>query len=62
VQTVKAVANGQSGEIHVGYAPSLTIEILPRALKFFQEANPGVRVQLYDLSTKKCCVGCATAI
>ena len=53
VQTVKAVANGQSGEIHVGYAPSLTIEILPRALKFFQEANPGVRVQLYDLSTQE---------
>src|SRR5439155_19547315 len=33
VRMVKAVANGQSGEIHVGYAPSLTVEILPRALK-----------------------------
>jgi DNA-binding transcriptional LysR family regulator len=50
---VKAVANGQRGEIHVGYAPSLTVEILPRALKFFQEANPGVRVQLHDMSTQE---------
>ena len=53
VQTVKAVANGQSGEIHVGFAPSLTVEILPRALKLFQEANPGVRVQLHDFSTQE---------
>src|SRR5713226_6001151 len=53
VQMVKAVASGQRGEIHVGYAPSLTVELLPRALKFFQEANPGVRVQLHDLSTQE---------
>jgi len=53
VQMVKAVANGQRGEINVGYAPSLTVEILPRALRFFQEANPGVRVQLHDLSTQE---------
>ena len=25
----KAVASGQRGEIHVGYAPSLTVELLP---------------------------------
>lgn len=53
VQTVKAVASGQRGEIHVGYAPSLTVEILPRALRAFQEANPGVRVQLHDMSTQE---------
>src|SRR5436189_1286183 len=53
VQMVKAVANGQRGEIHVGYAPSLTVKLLPRALKFFQEANPGVRVQLHDMSTQE---------
>src|SRR5206468_4234348 len=41
------------GEIHVGYAPSLTVELLPRALRSFQEANPGVRVQLHDLSTQE---------
>src|SRR5207237_6930525 len=53
VQMVKAVANGERGEVHVGYAPSLTVEILPRALRSFQEANPGVRVQLHDLSTQE---------
>src|SRR4051794_15522694 len=26
VQTVKAVSSGQRGEIHVGYAPSLTVQ------------------------------------
>src|SRR5258706_10593405 len=31
VQMAKAVASGQRGEIHVGYAPSLTVEGLPRA-------------------------------
>ena len=57
VRMVKAVASGESGEIRVGYAPSLTVEILPRALKCFQEANPGVRVQLHDLSTQEMLLG-----
>src|SRR2546422_8623422 len=53
VQMAKAVANGQRGEIHVGYAPSLTVEILPRALRYFQESTPCVRVQLHDSSTQE---------
>jgi len=53
VQTVKAVASGQRGEIHVGYAPSLMVEVLPRALRSFEAANPGIRVQLHDLSTQE---------
>ena len=53
VQTVKAVASGQRGEIHVGYAPSLAVVLLPRALKLFQESSPGVRVRLHDLSTQE---------
>jgi DNA-binding transcriptional LysR family regulator len=52
VEMAKAVAGGKRGEIHVGYAPSLTVELLPRALKYFRESNPGVRVELHDLSTK----------
>ncbi len=52
VQTARAVAGGERGEIKVGYAPSLTVELLPGALKRFQEAHPGVRVQLHDLSTQ----------
>ena len=51
VQMAKAVAGGKRGEIHIGYAPSLTVELLPRALKYFRESNPGVRAQLHDLST-----------
>ena len=53
VQTAKAVAGGEQGEIRVGFAPSLTVEILPKALRHFQETSPGVRVQLYDLSTQE---------
>lgn len=53
VQVAKAVAGGQRGEIHVGFAPSLTVEILPRALRYFQESSPDVRVQLHDLSTQE---------
>jgi len=53
VQTVKAVSGGEKGELHVGYAPSLTTKLLPQALKFFQEANPGVRVVLHDFSTEE---------
>ncbi len=52
VQLARAVANGQSGEIHIGYAPSLTVELLPQVLRHFQEGNPGVRLQLHDLSTQ----------
>src|SRR5439155_13665534 len=46
VQLAKAVAEGKRGEIHVGYEPSLTVELLPRALKYFRKSNPGVRVQM----------------
>jgi len=52
VQMAKEVAGGKRGEIHIGYAPSLTVELLPRALKHFRKSNPGVRVRLHDLSTQ----------
>ncbi len=52
VQMAKEAAGGKCGEIHIGYAPSLTVELLPRALKYFRKSNPGVRVQLHDLSTQ----------
>jgi DNA-binding transcriptional LysR family regulator len=53
VQMVKAVAKGERGEIHVGYAPSLAVDLLPRVLRRFQETTPAVRVQLHDLSTQE---------
>jgi DNA-binding transcriptional LysR family regulator len=53
VKSARAVAGGIDGEINVGYAPSLTIQILPQALRKFQEKFPGVRVALHDLSTEE---------
>lgn len=54
VQTVRAVAAGNRGQLHVAYAPSLTVEILPRALVKFEQDQPGVRVSLHDLSSEEC--------
>ena len=54
VQTVRAVAKGARGQVRVGYAPSLTVEILPKALKLFEEEHPGTRVALHDCSTEEC--------
>jgi DNA-binding transcriptional LysR family regulator len=53
VQRARAVARGETGEIHVGYAPSPTVELLPRALHAFQNMAPGVGVELHDLSTEE---------
>ena len=53
LKTAREVAKGGSGEIHVGYAPSLTVQILPPALRKFQEQFPQVRVKLHDLSTQE---------
>jgi LysR family transcriptional regulator, benzoate and cis,cis-muconate-responsive activator of ben and cat genes len=53
VKKARAVSGGTNGEINVGYAPSLTIQILPQALRNFQEKFPGVRVVLHDLSTEE---------
>src|SRR5471032_2868376 len=33
VQTVRAVAAGQKGQLRIGYAPSLTVQLLPKALR-----------------------------
>jgi len=52
VKQARAAA-GAGGELHVGYAPSLTVKILPRALRLFQARYPGVRVALHDLSTEE---------
>ena len=53
VDKARAVAGGRSGEIHIGYAPSLTVQILPQALRKFQEQFPNVRAVLHDLSTEE---------
>ena len=57
VKTARAVANKTDGELHVGYAPSPTVKILPQALRAFQEQFPNVRVMLHDLSTEEMLTG-----
>ena len=53
VEKVRALARGECGELHVGYAPSPTVEILPPALAAYQKAFPRVRVLLHDLSEQE---------
>ncbi len=52
-RTVRAISHGARGELRVGYAPSLTVELLPRALREFERLSPGGRVSLHDLSTEE---------
>jgi DNA-binding transcriptional LysR family regulator len=54
---VKAVGSGSTGELHVGFAPSLAVDILPRALRQFQIEAPGIRVSLHDFSTEEMLTG-----
>ena len=49
VEKVRALARGEYGELHVGYA-SPTAEIMPPALAAFQTAVPRVKLLLHDLS------------
>ncbi len=53
VEQVRALARGEYGELHVGYAPAPTVEILPPALAAFQKAFPRVRVLLHDFSEQE---------
>jgi len=56
VKAARAIAVG-GGELHVGYAPSLTARILPAALRAFQMQSPKARVRLHDLSTEEMLAG-----
>jgi LysR family transcriptional regulator, benzoate and cis,cis-muconate-responsive activator of ben and cat genes len=49
-KTRKAV-NLYNGELNIGYAPSLALQIIPQTLRTFQTKFPKVRVTLHDLST-----------
>jgi LysR family transcriptional regulator, benzoate and cis,cis-muconate-responsive activator of ben and cat genes len=53
VKKARAAVGGTQGEIHVGYAPSLTVQILPPMLRAFQGEFPRVRVSLHDLSSEE---------
>src|SRR5215469_6919002 len=51
VTKARAVANVEAAELHVGYSPTPTAEILPKTLRSFQRAMPHVHVKLHDLSS-----------
>lgn len=53
VEQVRALARGQFGDLHIGYSPSPTVEILPPALAAFQKAFPHVNVLLHDASRRE---------
>jgi DNA-binding transcriptional LysR family regulator len=53
VEQVRALARGQFGSLHIGYAPSPTVEILPPALAAYQKAFPNVNVLLHDGSRRE---------
>src|SRR5438132_2987249 len=61
VEKVRALARGEYGELHIGYAPSPTVEILPPALAEFQKSVPGVKVFLHDLSSDEMITGLRNA-
>jgi DNA-binding transcriptional LysR family regulator len=52
VTKARAVANAEPTELHVGYSPMPTAEILPKTLRAFQQAMPNVHVRLHDWSNK----------
>ena len=57
VEAARLAASGNGGELHIGYAPSLTARILPPALRTFQSELPKSRVKLHDSSTEEMLAG-----
>jgi DNA-binding transcriptional LysR family regulator len=53
MEAARAAAGDGAGEIHVGYAPSPAVELLPRALHAFQNDAPDTKVSLHDLSSEE---------
>lgn len=57
VQAARAVAAGSREELHIGYAPTLTVRLMPAVLRRFHADMPAVRVKLHDLSTEEMLAG-----
>jgi len=61
VEKVRALARGQYGVLHIGYAPVPAAEILPPALAAFRKAVPRVKMLLHDLSSDELIAGLRNA-
>jgi DNA-binding transcriptional LysR family regulator len=57
VEKTRALARGEYGDLHIGYIPIPTAEILPRALEAFRKAVPHVKLMLHDLSSDELIAG-----
>jgi len=53
VAKARAAMKSPSGELAVGFAPSLTADLLPSALRRFRNAHPAIRVSLHDMSSEE---------
>lgn len=51
VKVTRAVAEGLSGQIAIGFFPTATYEFLPRILKRYREKYPDVGLRLTELTT-----------
>ncbi|MFV0416501.1 MAG: LysR family transcriptional regulator [Chthoniobacterales bacterium] len=56
-RTIRAFSGVTQEELHLGYAPSLTVKILPETLRHFQESFSDVQVHLHDLSSSEMLAG-----
>src|SRR6201987_5482982 len=52
VTKARAVAKAGPTELHVGYSPMPTAEILPKTLRAFQQKMPNVHVRSHDWTNK----------
>jgi DNA-binding transcriptional LysR family regulator len=60
VTAARTTAQDQQGELHLGYAPSPTTEILPLLLRALHKHAPRVRVVLHDHSSPEMLAGLRT--
>src|SRR6202008_4998350 len=57
VTKARAVASAGPTELHIGYSPMPTAEILPKTLRAFQQAMPNVHVRSHDWTNKDILAG-----
>ena len=50
---VRNAVRRPKGNLSIGFAPSLTVDLLPAALRGFQKNHPSVRVSLHDMSSEE---------
>ncbi|MDE1170083.1 MAG: LysR substrate-binding domain-containing protein [Verrucomicrobium sp.] len=54
MEAARAAARNSQGALRIGYAPSLTVDLLPQALRRFEETHPRVCMTLLDLTSEEC--------